>query len=176
MKIQKSKVNILEFNSWKHELAIIAFGWLSKSLDKHNPGYGEEEFLQYQIAYYNAATLIAEVFTVSGFAGTSLLFAQEPDGPVILSIPFLPDDEEHPNTTVEPLDILKHIEECLDTMAKTPFEEGIYKVLRSGIFQIRSRWFCGHEWLESMYPEMAEGHQIRIEICAKCQAEREKND
>ncbi len=173
MRVQKSKQDILFFASWKHELAMQVFGWYSKA-NGENPGYPEDQYKVWRDVYLQAADFVTSVFTPTGFAGTNLLLAQEVDGPVIVSIPFLPDDVEKPNTTVEPLDILKHIENELDMMAQDDFEEGIYKVLRFAIFQIRSSWFCDHEWIESMYPEMADGHQIAIEVCCKCQAEREK--
>ena len=172
MRVQQSKVNILDFASWKHELAMQVFGWFSKA-NGSNPGYPQDQFEIWRNVYLHAADFVTWVFTPDGFAGTSLLFAQEVGGPVIVSKPFLPDDVERPNTTVEPLSILKYIEDELDKMAQDDFEEGIYKVLRHAIFQIRSSWFCDHEWMESMYPEMADGHQIKIEVCRKCQSERE---
>lgn len=172
MRVQKSKVDILYFASWKHELAMQIFNWYAKA-NGGNPGYPDDQFKVWRDVYLSAADFVTSVFTPNGFAGTSLLFAQEEDGPVIVNIPFLPDDVEQPNTKIQPLDILKHIEDELDQMAQDDFEEGIYKVLRHAIFQIRSGWFCDHEWIESMYPEMSDGHQIKIEVCRKCQSERE---
>lgn len=174
MRVQKSKVDILHFASWKHELAMQVFNWLSKSLEGQNPGYSEGEFVKYKQTYAKAAAIAAKRFTLGGFAGTNIYHAQEPDGPVIVSYALLPGDDERPNTTIEPIDILKDIEEELNSSFKDEFEEGIFKVLKYAIFQIRSAWFCEHDWITSMYPEMAEGHQIEIEVCCKCQAERIK--
>ena len=171
-RILRSKVDQLEFISWKHEVAMHIAGWLSKGLETQDPGY--LEWAEYKECHVMAAKAVAEVFTHGGEAGTCLAFCQEVDGPVIVANSIFPDIDDRPNTVVDPREILMRIEEKLNALAKNSFQEGIFKVCRHNIIAMRHRWFCDHNWIDSMYPEQGEGYRVEIEYCTICGTEREK--
>lgn len=170
----KSKVNFLEFNSWKQELAMLSFSWLAASqeeCDRKVTRMPTKEAERYKTILKDSALVLARIFTFSGAASTNLQLAQEHDGPVIVVRSIFPEIPDKPNTVKSPDDLLRLAEKRIKELGVDEFSQGVLKAPLFHLSELRKRWFCQHDWIESQYPE-DEG--VPLEVCEKCGMEKLK--